>query len=162
MAAAALPAILALHGAHQQGKQAKQQAEFERKQAEINSLAERATAQRQANQERKRTKLKLSRLNASAAASGTSATDVSVLDERGDIAQEGEFNALSALYGGETRAQNHIAQAEANGIRYVNQANAAQTSAIAGGFGALGAGAVSMYDTYKDKKDAAASADSAG
>ena len=65
---------------------------------------ERATAQRKAIEERRRSRLAQSRAVAIAAGSGGGATDPTVTHILGDLAGEGEYNALAQLYTGEESA----------------------------------------------------------
>jgi hypothetical protein len=64
-----------------------------------------AAAQRQQEQTNRQTQFTLSRDQAISAASGGSATDPSVLNVEGQVAQQGDYNALTALYNGQSRAQ---------------------------------------------------------
>lgn len=63
---------------------------------------EEAASQRAAKIKRKETELKISSARATAGASGAGAYDPTVLDEIGNIAGAGEFDALTAMYEGKS------------------------------------------------------------
>ena len=65
----------------------------------------RASSQREAVDERKQGERIASRVQAVSAASGGGALDPTVIDILGRTGAEGEYRALSALYGGEERAR---------------------------------------------------------
>lgn len=83
-------------------------------QLEAQAGLDRASSQRSASEQRRQARLVASRGQAVAAASGAGADDPTVLTLQSDIAGEGEYRALSALYEGETAAQTKEAQAKAN------------------------------------------------
>lgn len=86
--------------------QAQQQAKnYEAKQAEINAGQERAASQRESIRRRRQETMIQSQLQARAAASGGGATDPTIVTLAEDIAAEGEYSALTALYEGEDRAR---------------------------------------------------------
>jgi len=93
-------------GQIQAGKAANAAAQAEAAQMTQRAGQERATAQRNAAEERRRERIVQSNLQARAAASGGSATDPTVLDLSGDIAEEGLYRSNLALYEGEERARN--------------------------------------------------------
>lgn len=95
----------AASAAKAQGEAQKNALDYQAQQARINAGQERAAAQRRAIAQRRKTDIVQSNLQARAAASGGGALDPSVIDISGDIAQEGEYRALSALYEGEERAR---------------------------------------------------------
>lgn len=116
---------------------------------------ERASSQRRAMDERRRAEIAMSRGQAVAAASGAGALDESVVNTLSDIAGEGEYNALSALFTGEERARGLEGEA---GLRRYQGAEAARqgevakqayrTAAIAtvlSGFGRAGSSLASKY-----------------
>lgn len=98
-AAALIPMALSIFGQQQQGKEDDRNAQMEAAQYERRAGSTRASAQRQAMEERRQTRLQQSRLQAVA---GTS--DPTVVNIAKDIAGEGEYRALSALYEGEESA----------------------------------------------------------
>jgi hypothetical protein len=86
------------------GLRAQQSYEFKAAQETIAAGEARATGQRGMFEKQRDTRLLLSRLQARAAASGGSADDPSILALAGQIAQRGEYSALTDMYAGETRA----------------------------------------------------------
>ena len=89
--------LLSANASKQAGKQQKQLDYVQAQQVE-------AVASHQAENERRRTKLVVSRAQALAAAGGGSATDASVLNVISDIEGEGAYRASMALYEGENQA----------------------------------------------------------
>lgn len=84
-------------------------AKYEAKQLEARATAERAAAQRDAEKERRQKELVLSRARAVGAASG-GGIDINLM---GKIEEEGERNALLAMWEGEERARGAQDQAAA-------------------------------------------------
>jgi hypothetical protein len=136
-----------LLGGMQQSKAAAAQANMQEMQAEQlaqNAGQERAAAQQHAISLRRQSRLAASRNQAVAAASGGLATDPTVLEIQSDIAGEGEYNALTALHAGESRARGM--QADAAAARYESRAlRQAGKSAKIGSF--IGAGASLLSST---------------
>jgi hypothetical protein len=120
---AALPAIAAIAslaagglqamGSIQQGKAQQAALNFEAKQHERQAAEERAASQREALEKRREAGLAMSRQVALASASGAGVVNPSVLDIYSETAQEGEYNAQTALYGGESRARGQLDSAAA-------------------------------------------------
>lgn len=81
-------------------------ADYEALQLEARAGEERAVSQRAAAEERRQARLVQSRLQARAAASGAGADDPTVMDLDAQLEGEGEYRALTAIYGGESRARN--------------------------------------------------------
>ena len=81
-----------------------EQAKFNAANLEIQATAEQALSQRKFLDEKKRKRLALSRVTALSSASGAGALDPTVLNIMGEIEGEGEFNALSALFTGDSLA----------------------------------------------------------
>lgn len=96
-----------------QGNAANAQAKYEAKQLEQRAGQERAAAQREAIEKRRRSTLIQSRQQALAAASGAGATDPTVVDLIADTEAEGEYQALGQLFLGEERARGAEGQAAA-------------------------------------------------
>lgn len=92
-------------GAVQSGRSQQQAANYQAAQYTQQAGQQRATAQRAAMEQRRRARLAQSSLQARAAASGAGALDPTVLDLEGNIAGEGEYRALTALYEGEEQAR---------------------------------------------------------
>ena len=97
--------LMSAVGARHEGIAAKQEAEFRAKQAEIQASQERASGQRAMIEELRQMRIKQSRGQAVAAASGAGALDVSVMDIMGDLETEGRYRAETALYESEERAR---------------------------------------------------------
>jgi hypothetical protein len=120
-----------------QGKAAKQAANYKAQQMEANAGQERAASQRGAIEQRRKAMLMQSRAQAVGAASG-SLSDPSTVNILGDLAGEGELGALTALYQGEARARGY--EAEATTSRYEGNAakKAGQAAAIGTGLSFFG------------------------
>lgn len=99
--------VLSTAGAIQQGKSADAVAQYEARQLEAQGKAENASAQREAQAARREKELVQSRARAVAAASG-GGQDLNLL---GEIEEEGELRAMTALWQGEERAKGRSAQA---------------------------------------------------
>lgn len=121
---AALPALamvaslagtgLQVMGSLQQGRAQQAALNFEAEQHKRQAAEERAASQRDALEKRRESQLAQSRQIAVAGASGAGVVNPSILDIYGETAQEGEYNAQAALYGGESRARGQLDQAAAN------------------------------------------------
>lgn len=103
-----------------------------------------ASSQRDAIEQRRQARLVQSRALAVAAASGGGADDPGVVNIISDIAGEGEYRAMTALYNGDTEAAGLRGQAtarrkEAKNVKTAGLINAASTL--------VGAGS-SMFDRY--------------
>lgn len=87
---------------------------------------EQASAQRRAIEERRQARLASSRAQALAAASGGGADDPSVVNAMAGLEEEGSYRALTALYGGDTAAQqlHDEAAARRRGAKSVRTAGA--------------------------------------
>lgn len=92
------------YGQYETGRAADANARAVAIQQERQAKAAQAEAQREAIYERKRAQHLQSRARAVAAASGGSVSDPTVQNILGDIEDEGEFRALSALYSGDSDA----------------------------------------------------------
>lgn len=97
--------VLSGLGQMQAGKAANANAKFQAAQMEQQAGQERASSQREAIAQRRQANIMRSNAQAAAAASGGGATDPTVLNITGNLAKEGEYNALSALFEGEERAR---------------------------------------------------------
>jgi hypothetical protein len=126
-----------------------QRATLDNQAAQMNQQAgqERAVAQRNAYAQQKNTEYALSRAQAVAAASGGGADDPTVGKVESDIAGQGEYNSLTALYSGEEKAR---------GLEYGAQnklleGESAHDSGVIGGVTTLlssAAKGASMYSNY--------------
>lgn len=143
------------NAARARGEQAAQGSENEAAQLQQQAGQQRASAQREAQEQRRRAAIASS--NAQARAGGGS-TDSSILGLTGDIAGEGEYNALTAMYegeeraiGSETQASAAIAQAgqyRAGGEAGYQRGQSAARAATTRGFTSALTGASSLYSKY--------------
>lgn len=113
-----------------QGRAAKQAYDYQARQQEAAAGQERAMAQRRAAEQRRRETLAQSRLRAVAGAGGGSATDAGVLDLSGDLAEEGELQALYELYNGEERARGLEGGAQLSRFQGKQAKRAGQAAAV--------------------------------
>jgi len=143
--------VLSTVSAVSQGRAANKQAQFEAEQMERNALSERASAQRAAMEERRKSRIMQSRVQALAGGSGM---DPGVVNLMENLEGEGEYRALTARYEGEIRARGLTNQAAAT--RY--SGSQAQTAGLLRGAGSLLSGAsilsggTSLYEKYKGTK----------
>jgi hypothetical protein len=100
-------------GANAEAKELRRQAA----QLEFQAGQGRASAQRAAMEERRKSRFLSSRGLALAAASGGGADDPTVINNLAEIEGEGEYRALASMYEGETEARGKEAQAVANRSR---------------------------------------------
>jgi hypothetical protein len=143
--AEALPAIgtaLSVGGTVVGGIAAKNEGEFAAKQAKRQATEERAIASREAEDQRLKTALVLSKQKAGAAASGAGVLNPTILDIMGDTAQAGDYAARSIVAGGANRSAGLMDQAAAAKYR----GNSAFAGAMLEGLGEAATG------TYKMKK----------
>lgn len=94
-----------------QGLAAQQRAEYVAHQQEQMAGQERAASQRAAMEQQRQKRVAQSRAQAVAASSGGGALDPTVLDIMGGLEDQGNYNALVALYEGESAARNFESQA---------------------------------------------------
>jgi hypothetical protein len=140
-------AAVSFMGTIAQSNALKQQAEAEQQAANYKAAEEQrlgqqqvASAQRTALDEKRKSAYVQSRLQAVSAASGGGASDPTVIKLSSDIAAQGEYNALSALYSGQS--QNVALQNQANLDIYTGAAKASALRSQAdytllGGIGGL-------------------------
>jgi len=119
-------------------------ADFDEEQLKSQGLHEKALADKQALEERRKAKLLESKAIARAVAGGAMATDPGVLDITTDIAEEGEYNALMALWEGEERAKGRRTQAAAARMEGKEIKRATKTKAISTAI----SGAGSAYSSW--------------
>lgn len=133
-------------GYNQAADAAEEDAEFEAQQLERSGKEEFAASQREAFAARRESRLAQSRAQAVAAASGggAGADAPTIVQIMGGLARQGELNAQSALYVGESRragardqafATRRTGRSQAAGYR--NNAFASILSGIGGGFSSL-------------------------
>ena len=142
-------------------QQQQQAADVRALQFEQQAGQERAASQREAAAARRRKRLAQSTLQARAAASGAGALDPTVLDLEGDIEEEGEFQALSALFEGESRARDlefgaTLERHGGEGALFVGQQQAAASRRAAAttalrGIGSTASGLATLLSTSSGK-----------
>lgn len=110
-AASAVGTVVGASAAEEQGKNADRAAQMQALALQREAREKEAAAQRRAITEQTKADLVLSRQQAVAAASGGGATDPTVLDIMGNTAQQGRYNADSALYEGAAAGQSLDEQA---------------------------------------------------
>lgn len=135
-------------GQMQAGKAAKVGADFQAAQMRQQAGQERAASQRVAIEKRREATIAQSRAQAVAAASGGGATDKTVLDLTGGLAQQGEYNALSALFEGEESARGMelgATSAQMQGKQAKKAGMIGGMTTIASGIGSAG---LSLADKY--------------
>jgi hypothetical protein len=118
---------------------------------------ERASAQRAAIEERRRGRLARSRARNLAGASGAGADDPTVVGIFGDLAGEGEYNALSQLYSGEEAAKGleldaDVAESEADMLSSaaLYRGKAARRAGYIDSAGTVLSSGSSLFDKYGD------------
>lgn len=94
-----------------EGRMAKQAAEYQAAQLDVNAKNERAAGQREAEQYRRQKTLALSKLTARSAAGGFTATDPTSMALADEITEYGTLQEQMAAYGGASRAAGLNAQA---------------------------------------------------
>lgn len=150
--------------AKEAGARQKAASEFEAAQLEQNAGQAIASSQREAEEQRRQTRLVQSRALALSAASGGGVTDPTVVNLIGDIAGEGAYRAGVALYQGADKARQMNMGASAK--RYEgdlaveagnNKAKAYRMQGIAGAFGS----ATSLFGKYGGGGPGAAAATTA-
>jgi hypothetical protein len=112
------------------GKQAKAEANFLAQQQEMKGNEERAVGQQKMLRKRADAERVQSSLMARAAASGGDTTDTGLVRLGGDIAEEGEFQALNEFARGENAARGFMDQATATRARGAAAARAAPIKAV--------------------------------
>ena len=127
------------------GKAEQKAANYEAAQLDVQAKDERAGAQREAQELARRKRLALSTLTANAAGSGFTATDPTVLDLAGEIAEYGTYQEQLAMYGGTSRAEGLKASAAA---RRVSGAAARRGSIYSAGGTLLAGFGQTMFDRY--------------
>ena len=139
---------LTIMGQQQQAKAQQSALNRQAQAAEIEAGQKRAAAQKQAAEERRQARIASSNLQASAAASGMSASDIGTINLEQDIAGEGTYRSLLRLYEGEQAAQNLESQA----AEYRYQGKAARTNANWASAATLMQFGSSSLDKYSSKK----------
>jgi len=129
--------------AQEEGYAKGQAADFVAGQYEQKAGQERASSQRDFINERRKMRLAQSRAIAVGAASG-GGIDTGIADIIGDIASEGEFRALTALYTGEEKARGYEMEAEGKRFEAGQYRRAGHLKADAQRYSTMGGGASSF------------------
>lgn len=132
-------------GQMQAGKAANVNAQFQAKQLEQKAGQDRASSQRVAIEKRREASVASSNAIARAGASGGGVDDPTVLNILGGLHQQGEYNALSALFSGEEAGRS--AELQAAGARM--EGKQAKKAGMIGGISTIATGAgKSLMDIY--------------
>ncbi|SFE20950.1 hypothetical protein SAMN04488523_105321 [Sulfitobacter brevis] len=126
-------------GAIQSGNAQNAAAQYQAAQLEASGKAERASSQREAEEQQRQTRLMHSRARAVGAASGGGID----LELAGDIEAEGEYSALTALWEGAEAAKGRNAQAAASRL----EGKAAKKAGYLKGASKVFSGAASLYES---------------
>lgn len=128
-AVAIVGAAVAAYGTIKAGQAQKAEAGFEAKQMQVKGLQDQATAERVALNDKRQADILGSKVQADAAASGGGALDPSVVNIQSNIAGEGEYRALTALYQGDESAAGLTDEANAKMFQGSQTSKAANISA---------------------------------
>ena len=131
-------------GAIQGGNAQDAAAQYQAIQLEASGKAERAASQREAEDRQRQARLAQSRAQAVGAASGGGID----FDLEGDLAAEGEYQSLTALWEGEEAAKGRKAQAGASRF----EGKAAKGAGYLKGASKAFSGAASLYDSLAPSK----------
>lgn len=147
------------------GKYAHDAARSMARQLEAAANREDAVGQREFIDEQRKARYIESALLARAGASGAGVSDITVENLRDDILDQGLYNAMTALYNGQTRARElrmegamkRVKGRQARSASYLKTVGDLGTSAFSQGFGMKGADAspiqeLDMADIYKWKR----------
>ena len=102
---AAAGTAVSVYGTIAQGNVNEQLANMQAKQMREQALSDQAESQVIAQQERKKADYLQSRVKSLAAASGTGMDSPNIVNTMADIDEQGAYNALSALFSGQTSAR---------------------------------------------------------
>lgn len=136
--------VLSATGAISGGINANNAAKYNAAQTEMAGGQAMAASERKAYQERRQGGLVASRAQAVAAGSGAGATDPTVIDLVGGINSQADYNAMSALYEGQSAQRDANAQASMDRF----DGSQAQTAGFLKGGATLLQGGSSFYDKY--------------
>ena len=151
-AASAMGTLMGGSAAAAAGAAAQQAAEFTARQQKMGAREARSVGQLAMFEKRKETDLLQSKLQARAAASGGGATDPGVVNLTGDIAQRGEYQALTEMYKGESKARGLVDAAMASqmqGAAALAEGEAKKRAATMSAVGTILGGAGSMFKTSR-------------
>lgn len=114
------------------GAAAQQSANMQALQMEQQASQEKKVSEIEANQRRREAELAISNTRARAAAGGGGASDPSIAKLTSEIAGRGEYNALAALYNGETKSldlqyQADVTRVDGQNARIASKIKSTQT-----------------------------------
>lgn len=156
--------LMAGFGARSAGKAEQAAAQFQAAQLQQNAVQAVAASQRAAAEERRKAQLVASRALAVAAASGGSASDVSVQNIIADLDSEGAYRAMVALYEGEEKARQLGMAAQGKlyeGELVAKAGRQKQAAYTIAGIGSMATGAGSLFMKYGRGGPSGGSGDSA-
>lgn len=142
-----LGTVMSVSSALSQGDSQKRASQYEANQARVQAGQATASSQRQANEQRRQAQIAESRTVALAAAGGGSASDPTVQNIVGNIAGEGEYRALTALYQGEESARNLQTTANIKDYEGEQAQQAGQYKALNTVFSNVGSSFFNKYST---------------
>lgn len=142
-----IPSVLQAGGTLLGMQASSRAAKIEQMQYRQQADATRAMASMNAAESLRQSQLAESRAIAIAAASGGGVSDVNVVNAIADLKAKGEFDAMSALYEGETQARSLDLRRKVTGW----QSKISRTESLLSAGSQLGSGAISsgMFDKYK-------------
>jgi hypothetical protein len=129
-------------------KAQKADAKYQAQQLNKAAISSVATGQRAGTEERKQAGLAVSRATALAAGSGAGATDPTVTNILGNLAGEGEYNALADLFNARSQAQDYTDSAAALKAGVSASAAATKAAGLMQGVGTAAQGASSFFSKY--------------
>lgn len=149
----AVGTVMTVIGKIQEGNSAQKAATYEAAQMNYNAGQERASSQRSAEEQRRQKDYAESRFRAVAASSGGGAADPTIVKGMGNLEQEGEYRANTALFQGEEKARG----LETGAALKMYEGQVAKQQSRFAAIGSAMSGASSFYDQYWPKKTSTAS-----
>lgn len=144
----ALSAASSAKAGSDSAKAQKADAKYQAGQLQVASNNALASGERAATGERKQAALATSRAVALAAASGAGASDPTVTNILGNLAGEGEYNALSQLYNAQSESAGDLNQAAALKAGVSASASATKAAGLMQGIGTAVQGSSSFLSKY--------------
>ncbi|MEJ2416245.1 MAG: hypothetical protein P8Y45_04820 [Exilibacterium sp.] len=127
-----------------QGNVQEQMGALQAKQLREQALADQAESQLLATEERKRAAFLSSRVQALASASGSGLDSPNIVNTLADIDEKGAYNALAALYSGQTSARSKNLAADMAGLEGRTKKRGSRAKAA----GTIISSGQSLYDRY--------------
>lgn len=148
LAMTALSAASSAKAGSDSAKAQKADAKFQERQLVVSQNNTMASGERAATEERKQAQLAQSRAVALAAGSGAGASDPTVTNILGNLAGEGEYNALSQLFNAQSESASDQNQINALKAGVSATASATRTAGLLQGVGTAGQGIGSFLSKY--------------